>query len=168
MPDFVPLLLVAAATGSGLVAGLLFAFSVAVMPALTRQPDEHGLRVMQTINVVILNPLFLGVFMGTAILAAAIAVVAVVLPGRVHTAWALAGAVLYLAGTFGITMFANVPLNNRLAALDAKDVSSAAVWRMYLARWTRWNHVRTAAGALAAAAWMVAMLYQAGAAVSIG
>lgn len=154
--DLALLLLVSGATGSGLVAGLLFGFSIAVMPALSRQPDEHGMRVMQTINVVILNPVFLGTFMGTAVLAAAIVAAALIVPGTVHLGWAVTGAVLYVAGTFGITMTVNVPLNNQLAALDARDAASAPVWQMYLARWTWWNHVRTLAGALAAAAWVLA------------
>jgi uncharacterized membrane protein len=145
-------LVVACALGSGVVGGLLLAFSVSVMPALARQPDAQGMRVMQDINVVILNPLFLAIFMGTAILS--LGLIASPLSGASDQGLALrlAGALLYLVGVFGITMAVNVPLNNRLAALDATGRDSWPPWRHYLQRWTWWNHVRALAGVLASLA----------------
>ena len=65
-PDVLFALSVGAAVGCGLIGGLLFAFSSFVMTALARQPAECGIRTMQAINVAILNPLFLSVFLGTA------------------------------------------------------------------------------------------------------
>ena len=56
----------AAALGCGLMGGLFFAFSVAVMKALGRLPPAEGIAAMQSINVAILNPVFLTVFFGTA------------------------------------------------------------------------------------------------------
>ena len=155
MPLFDDLLfavVVAGAVGSGVVGGVLLAFSVSVMPVLARQPDAHGMRVMQDINVVILNPLFLSLFTGTAALS--LALVASPLAGVSNGGLLprLAGALLYLAGVFGITMAVNVPLNNRLASLDANGRDSGPEWRHYLQRWTRWNHVRAAAGMLASLA----------------
>ena len=64
----------------------------------------------------------------------------------------LAGSLLYLLGTFAITVAFNIPLNNALAAGD-----DPAIWRNYLSRWTVWNHVRTIAAALASAAFTLAM-----------
>ncbi|WP_010496926.1 hypothetical protein [Paenibacillus elgii] len=48
----------ASALGSGLIAGLFFAFSTFVMSALARLPAEQGIAAMQSINVTVLNPLF--------------------------------------------------------------------------------------------------------------
>nr|BFF17936.1 hypothetical protein GCM10025730_14570 [Promicromonospora thailandica] len=59
--------------------------------------------------------------------------------------WVLAGAAVYLVGTFAVTMAGNVPLNNRLLAARDKAVEWRATWRP----WTRWNHVRTVAGVVA-------------------
>ena len=59
---------VAAAVGCALVAGLLFAFSTSVMPALRQRPAAGGIAVMQTINSTILNPLFGLLFGGTTVL----------------------------------------------------------------------------------------------------
>jgi len=58
-----------ACIGAGTVGGVFFAFSAFVMKALAQLPASRGVAAMQRINVVVLNPLFLGVFMGTALLA---------------------------------------------------------------------------------------------------
>src|SRR5215510_625162 len=50
------------ALGCGLIAGLFFAFSVAVMQALARLPAAGGIAAMQSINSAILNPLSRGFF----------------------------------------------------------------------------------------------------------
>lgn len=68
----------------------------------------------------------------------------------------LAGAALYLVGTFGVTAAGNVPLNDALAAREGAD--AVAFWPDYAARWTRWNHVRTVA-AIAAAGFLTLGLY---------
>lgn len=64
--------------GTGLIAGTFFVFSVAIMPAFRRLPGAEGLAAMQSINVVIQNPIFLGVFMGTALISLALAVASTV------------------------------------------------------------------------------------------
>jgi uncharacterized membrane protein len=142
-------LAVLAAVGSGLVAGLLFAFSTAVMRALQRLPPEQGMRAMQHINVVILNRTFLGIFNGTTLLSAVLAVSALFGGNGPAGLWMLAGAAAYIVGTFGVTMVVNVPLNNRLAATDASAPEAAATWASYVDKWLRWNHLRTLMGASA-------------------
>lgn len=132
-----------AALGTGLMAGLFFAFSVSVMRALASRPSAEGIAAMQAINRAILNPVFLVVFMGTAI-----ASVATLFSGN---AWLLAGGALYLAGGFGVTALFNVPRNNALARASAEDPESARLWADYLTTWTAWNHVRTAASLAALA-----------------
>ena len=132
-----------AALGTGLMAGLFFAFSVSVMRALASRPAAEGIAAMQAINRAILNPVFLVVFIGTAL-----ASVATLFSGN---AWLLAGGALYLAGAFGVTALFNVPRNNALARASAGDPESARLWADYLATWTAWNHVRTAASLAALA-----------------
>src|SRR5262245_41534933 len=64
-------LALATCLGSGIVGGVFFAFSTFVMKALGELPASQGVAAMQRINVVVLNRLFLGVFLGTALLAVA-------------------------------------------------------------------------------------------------
>lgn len=139
-----------ACLGCGLIAGVFFAFSSFVMKALARLPAAHGIAAMQSINVVVLNRWFLGVFMGTALLSAIAIVVALLQWQRTDAAWLLAGGVLYLAGCFLVTIACNVPRNEALAKCKPEDTDSIATWIQYVTGWTRWNHVRMV-GSLAAA-----------------
>jgi uncharacterized membrane protein len=148
-----------AALGCGLMAGLFFAFSVSVMKALGRLPIAEGIAAMQSINVAIINPVFLAAFFGTAA-ACVLVMIASLLrwhdPGAVYS---LIGGALYLVGTFLVTLVFNVPKNNALASVAPADPGGGRVWASYLASWTAWNHVRTAAALAAAASFTIALSY---------
>lgn len=131
--------------GTGLIAGTFFIFSVAIMTAFRRLPGSEGMAAMQSINVVIQNPIFLGVFMGTALLSLVLAGMSVWNWAAPHTYYVLAGAAFYVIGSFMLTVVFNVPLNNALDAADATTASGQEVWQTYLTDWTFWNHVRTVA-----------------------
>lgn len=138
------ILIVASIVGSGLITGLLFAFSNFVMRALAQLPPDKGMFAMQRVNETIINPIFLALFFGTPLLCLVIAVTSAPLldePGRL---WLFSGAVAYLAGPFGITMLFNVPLNNRLAR--ANNTGVEVIWTKYQKSWQRWNHLRTYIG----------------------
>lgn len=145
------LVVLLAALGSGLMAGLFFAFSVSVMKALGALPPPQGIAAMQSINRVIVNSLFLAVFFGSGALALAALVMTSPAP------WVLAGALIYLVGSIGVTMVFNVPRNNALDRADPDSVQGAALWRDYLVTWTAWNHVRTIACAAALVCFIVAL-----------
>lgn len=150
-------LTLAAAIGSGMMAGVFFVFSVAVMRALTRLPAQEGIAAMQAINLTIVNPLFLVVFIGTAFASAALIVA--VFAGWIATRdYVLAGALAYLIGALVVTIVCNIPRNNALAALDPRERSSHALWQQYLREWTVWNHVRTLASIAAAVAFCLALV----------
>jgi uncharacterized membrane protein len=137
------LLIFSAALGAGLNAGLFFIFSVCIMGALGRLPAEQGVAAMRSINVVILNPWFLLVFLGTAVLSLALIASGVMIGGPARL-YMIAGAVLFLAGTLLVTMVFNVPMNNALEALRPQSEEAAKLWAStYLVDWVRWNHVRT-------------------------
>ena len=54
------------ALGCGLIAGVFFAFSTFVMPALKRLKPEEGIAAMQSINILAVTPVFMAVLFGTA------------------------------------------------------------------------------------------------------
>ena len=145
------------ALGCGLIAGAFFAFSTFVMQALGRLPPPQGIAAMQTINIVVINPWFLGVFLGTAVLCVLLVVAALLTWSEPAAIYLLAGSVLYFAGTFLVTMLCNVPLNNALAVADPASAEGASLWSKYLVAWTLWNHVRTAAGLAAMASFILAL-----------
>ncbi|MFD2261795.1 DUF1772 domain-containing protein [Lacibacterium aquatile] len=146
-----------AALGSGLIAGVFFGFSTFIMKALSRLPAYQGIAAMQSINIVVLNPLFLGIFVGTALLSLFL-VGAAFWTWQNASPWLVAGGVLYGIGCFMVTAAGNVPLNNALAPQNPTSPEAAAFWQQYLRRWTIWNHVRTLASLAAMGAFIGAML----------
>ena len=153
---------VAALLGSALVGGVFFAFSSFIMKALARVPSREGIAAMQSINVVVLNRSFLGLFLGTAAVCLLLAALALAAWGAPSTPFLLAGAVAYLIGTFVVTGVGNVPLNKRLAALSESDQGAESLWQHYLDRWTLLNTVRTGAAALAALLFAFGLLHGGG------
>jgi uncharacterized membrane protein len=131
------------AVGCGLMAGLLFAFSNFVMRALLQQAPETGMRTMQSVNVLIQNPVFFALFFGTTLATLLLAVTSALHLAQKGSMVLLIGSLLYLAGTFGVTVVFNVPLNNGLAEHSASAADAAEVWQSYVVQWIKWNHVRT-------------------------
>jgi uncharacterized membrane protein len=134
-----------AAVGSGLVAGIFFAFSSFVMAALGRLPAAHGIEAMQAINVVVISRSFGAAFFGTALLCCTLLVASYLRWSDGTGTLLLLGSLLYLVGTIGVTMVFNVPLNKALAAVRPATAEATSVWAHYLERWTMWNAVRTVA-----------------------
>jgi len=130
------LLTFVAALGSGLVAGIFFAFSNFVMRALARIPPAQGIAAMQSINVVVLNRWFFAVFFGTAVCCLALAISSFVRWQKPGAGYLLVGSLLYLIGTILVTIACNVPLNDALAAVDPLSADAGRVWTNYLKNWT--------------------------------
>ncbi len=123
-------ILLSARLCAGLLAGLYFAFAVAVMPALRGTDDGAFVDMMKRINVSIVNPVFLLVFFA----APALAVLAAAL---VRSPVAYAAAALAVL-TLLVTVVFNVPLNDRLADGAARADFETA--------WVRFNGLRTVTG----------------------
>jgi uncharacterized membrane protein len=140
--------LVLAAFLCALVAGLLFAFAVVVMPGIRSLDDGAYIRAFQAIDRVIQNsqPLFVIVWVGSVL-----AVIAAAVLGM----WALSGAdrllivgaaLLYLLCVQLPTVTINVPMNNELQKLDPdsmNDTTRKRAREAFEPRWNRWNAIRT-------------------------
>jgi len=137
-----------AAAGSAIVGGIFYGFSSFVMKAFARVTAERGVAAMNSINVVVINPSFMLPFVGTALLCLVLAAGSYFWWPQMSGKIVLVAALLYVVGTFGLTMVLNQPLNLKLAAMPAGQ--AVAYWPRYVETWTRWNHVRTAASLLAA------------------
>jgi uncharacterized membrane protein len=127
MSDYV---LLTAKTLAGLLAGVFFAYATSVMPALRAMDDDTFLTVMNKINVVIVNPVFLLVFLGAPL--ASVAILA-----WERNPWAIAGAALALV-TLLVTAVFNIPLNNALADGGSREAFENP--------WILWNILRTVTG----------------------
>lgn len=145
------------AFGCAVIGGIFFAFSNFIMRALRGQPPAAGMSAMQAINVTVLNPLFLGVFVGTALICLALCIISIFSWQGTHSLLVIAGGLLYVVGCFGVTIAFNVPLNEGLAKADPSTEEGTALWQHYLRRWTTWNTIRTIASLLAAITILVAI-----------
>jgi uncharacterized membrane protein len=157
MPDALFVLTLIAALGSALVGGVLFGFSTFIMPGLGRLPAREATAAMQAINVAAITPLFMGALFGTAAVCLAAMVGVAVDWDSSYGVYVLVGGALYLIGVIGVTMAANVPRNNALAAVDPAGPDAERYWPTYLRQWTAWNHVRTVTPLIASALLIIAL-----------
>ncbi|MFN3146923.1 MAG: DUF1772 domain-containing protein [Paracoccaceae bacterium] len=146
--------LAALGVASALVSGVFLSFSDFVMRALGRAPDAAGARAMQEINRAVYRSLFMVLLLGLVPISALVLVLAGLGWTGTAAAWAAVGGVAYLAGVFAVTVFGNVPMNQRLDRLTGAEAD--AYWRRYRLRWTRLNHLRWVAAAMASGAFLVA------------
>jgi uncharacterized membrane protein len=151
------------ALGSAAVGGLFYAFSSFVMRGLDRTEPVDAITAMRGINAEAQsNAPFLLLFIGSALLGLAVGVVAIMHIRQPGGVLLLAGAVLAVVALV-VTVAFNVPLNNRLDALDPatlRPVDAATQWANYLAPWTAWNHVRTAAPLLGSVLMLLGLRYR--------
>lgn len=135
---------------TGLSAGLFYAWTVSVIPGTRKVIDLTYLESMQSINRAILNPAFYLSFFGSPIMLA----ISTAQHFKSGTAFwfLLMATILYLIGTFGVTTFGNVPLNDALDALDLAQLSEAKKTEFrnfYERKWNRLHWIRTAFAILA-------------------
>jgi uncharacterized membrane protein len=136
----------AAVIAMGLLAGLFYAFDVAVMPALTAADDRTLVDAMQQMIDKIENPAFFLTLVG----APALAAVALLQARRSSSAktagWIVAGLAFYTVMVV-VTFAVHFPLNDDLknAGDPARIANLAAVRDDFVTPWVAWNIVRTLA-----------------------
>jgi uncharacterized membrane protein len=97
-------------------------------------------------------------FMGTALLSVVLVVAGFVRHGRPESWFLVAGGLVYLVGTFVLTVAYHVPRNDSLALLDPSSAEAAARWATYYRDWTLANHVRTLTSLVAAGLFVTALV----------
>jgi uncharacterized membrane protein len=125
---------------TGLVAGLFYAWSCSVMLGFARLKDREFVSVMQKTNRAILNPVFFASFLGAPIM---LPISAFLSYGAARFWFVLAATVIFTTGTFGVTMFGNVPLNNILDRFDPETATDEEISRQRANFERRWNHLNT-------------------------
>jgi uncharacterized membrane protein len=123
------ILLGAAVIAMGLLAGLFYAFDVAVMPALTAADDRTLVDAMQQMIDKIEHPAFFLTFLGAPALAA-VALFQARRSGSAKTAgWIVAGLAFYTV-TVVVTFAVHFPLNEDLKeAGDPARIGNVFRWR---------------------------------------
>lgn len=125
------------------------------MGGLLRTEPATGIEAMQQINRVVLRTEFVASIFIIPIVSIGFAIDAFLTlqgPGRIFIGMA---ALMHLGSVLLVTIFGNVPMNNRLDSLDHKSNEAAAYWKVYGREWTRLNHLRTLGSILTAALYAI-------------
>ena len=154
------IVLILAAFLCSLVAGFVFAFAFVVMPGIRSLNDREFIRAFQVMDRIIQNnqPIFVLVWVGSVV---ALVTSAVLGFGQLDGAGRLliiCAALAYLFGVQLSTFTINVPLNNKLQALNVdamNETAQEAARKDFEPRWNRWNSFRTVFASLASALLLV-------------
>lgn len=130
----------------GLMAGLFYNWSFNITTGLAKLDDRTYLSAMQIFNKTILNPAFFFIFLGS-ILAFPILTF---IQGNVEINllfWLILSAmVIYMLGSIGVTFLGNIPLNNKLEAINLVQLNEGeclAFRKQFETRWNTLNLIRT-------------------------
>ncbi|TWP50402.1 DUF1772 domain-containing protein [Lentzea tibetensis] len=146
------LLSVLALAGSGLVAGVLFAVAISVMPALLAMPPDRyvfthkllGRHYDRVMPFIVAGSTLIDVFLA-------------VQAEQPERRALFVVAAVFMAGVAAVSQTKNVPINNRVKALEPDGIPAG--WQDPRIAWRNWNLVRMAfamAGCLATGAAVVA------------
>jgi uncharacterized membrane protein len=151
-----PIALLLATFLCSLVAGLLFAFVVVVMPGIKNLSDREFIRAFQVMDRVIQNnqPIFMLVWIGSVVVLIISAVLGIGQLEGTGLTLLISATLIYLLGVQLPTIIINIPLNNKLQTLeiDAMNEKEHKIARDdFESRWNRSNLIRTALASLASA-----------------
>ncbi|WP_165422781.1 DUF1772 domain-containing protein [Ktedonosporobacter rubrisoli] len=159
--QFADIVLVVGGTLTGLLAGVFYAFSVAIVPALRSIKGESHIAAMQAINVKIENPVFFLSFFGPTFL---LPLAAFLYRGLPQFGLLVVASILHIVGANGATIAGDIPLNNELAKRDAYQLSEAEAEQIRTefqrpgSAWMKFHHIRTFAAIAATALVFIACL----------
>lgn len=126
---------------TGLMAGIFFTWSNAVKPGIGKLSDLEYLRALQSMNRVILNKAFIGIFLGAIIAVALVPLLHFKLfPDTIFWMFILAFAT-YWIGVFGITVFGNIPLNEMLDKINLKSITPQEIKALRTSIEVKWNNL---------------------------
>lgn len=143
----------ALALGAAMNGGVFQSFSDFIMRGL-KEEGAAGAKGMQGLNRTVLR----SVFVVMLFLISPLALAAAWFASGPAAGLLWTGAILYTLGVPIVTILGNVPMNERLALLDADGAEGVAYWETYLVGWTRWNTLRTLVSYAAAIIFAVAAL----------
>jgi len=141
---------------SAIIGGTFSAFSEFIMKALLRTIPAGGMEAMQHINRAVIKTQFVAGILSIAVFSGLFAIYSVFAfkgPAMVVIVFA---ATVYIPTVFLMTIFGNVPMNNKLEALDYTSFEAQVYWRQYGHIWTRLNHVRSLGSIATAGLYVIA------------
>ena len=125
-----------------------------------RHIAEHIELIMQRINRDVDRTVFMVLLLGMSALSPLLIGYAYFRVTGPASILIMAGGGLYLAGVFVVSLIFNVPMNQRLDAMDYSTTEAATYWSdSYRPRWTFWNYIRAIASAASAICYLAAVVW---------
>ncbi|MFY0256349.1 DUF1772 domain-containing protein [Chitinophaga sp. 30R24] len=131
---------------TALVTGVFYAFAIAVNLAFQQLPDAAYIEAMQAINRAIVNPGFAISFFGAPVLLPLATYMYAKPVFSQRAGYLLVATLLFLIGSFGVTVLANIPLNDQLAVVTLTGKTNAQLFtarHAFADAWNNWHLVRT-------------------------
>ena len=128
---------------TGLLAGLFYGYDCSVIKGLGNLQDDFYLQSFQSINKVIQSPYFFISFMGNLLILPLATWLSYRNSDSATFYILLMATLVYVIGVFGITIFGNVPLNERLAKFTISTATSNEIITMRKAFENPWNIYHT-------------------------
>jgi uncharacterized membrane protein len=155
------LILIVGGTLTGLLAGVFYAFNVAFVPALRSIKGIQHIAAMQAVIVKIENPVFFLSFFGPTFL---LPLAAFLHRDTPQFGMLVAASLLHIAGSNGVTMAGEIPLNNKLAKVNVDHLSETEADQIRTdfqrpgSAWMNYHNIRTLAAIAATALIFLACL----------
>jgi uncharacterized membrane protein len=141
---------------SAVIGGVFSAFSEFVMAGLLRATPAGGIEVMQHINRTVLKTQFVAGILSIVPLSVLFALYGIVVFEGTALVTLILAPLIYLPSVFLMTVFGNVPMNNKLESLDHSSAQARDYWLEYGRKWTRLNHARYIGSVLTAGLYIIA------------
>ena len=126
----------------GFIGGVYFAFSFFVMHSLNKHNPSEAIKIMNSINQVILKSPFIILFFFSSFIALVLFIDNLISKTLISDQGF--ASLIFVVGMFLCTALKNVPLNRKLNDFHDSKNDPEAEWMYYYKHWLKWNHVRTA------------------------
>ena len=141
---------------SAVIGGVFSAFSEFIMAGLLRAEPSGGIEAMQHINRTVLRTQFVAGILLIGPASVLLAVYSVIIFEGAALVALVAAPFVFVPSVFMMTIFGNVPMNNRLDRLDHTSPDAETYWLRYGRDWTLLNHFRTLGSVVTAMLYLTA------------
>ena len=131
---------------TGFMSGIFFTWSNAVTPGIGKLENMTYLSSLQSMNCVILNPLFYISFGLPVISLLILTVIGYRYEDLINNRLILTATVIYFFGVFLVTLLGNIPLNKLLDQSDLASISAHNADQLRATienKWNQFNLIRT-------------------------
>lgn len=143
---------------SAIIGGTFSAFSEFIMKALLRTVPAGGIEAMQHINRTVIKTQFVAGILSIALFSVLFAIYSLFAFTGSAMVTIILATIVYIPSVFLMTMFGNVPMNNKLEALDYTSFEAQVYWKKYGRIWTQLNHVRSLGSIATAGLYVIAAI----------